>query len=176
MNLWRSSLLALTVSAVVVGGATLAAADGPGPGKRAEFPNVPWAWQGLYGGIHVGSADSWHDEGLVGGVQLGRNWQSGNIVYGIEGDVSFSGNDDIDWMATVRGRVGYLISPNILVYGTAGLGFVNFAHFDTESEFVYGAGIEGKLTQATTLRLEYIGFSDSDVDVVRLGLNFKLNW
>jgi hypothetical protein len=53
---------------------------------------------------------------------------------------------------------------------------VDFDHGGTDAEFVYGLGIEGKLTQTTTVRLEYLGFADSDVDVVRVGVNWKLNW
>ena len=176
MTLGRSGLLALTLAAGMAAGASMAAADGP-PGRDAGWPNTPWAsWQGLYGGVHVGSIDAWWDDGFVGGVQLGRNWQSGAMVYGIEGDLSLSGADSIDWLGTVRGRLGYLLSQGILLYGTAGLGLVDFDGGGVEAEFVYGLGIEGKLTQATTLRLEYVGFADSEVDVVRVGLNWKLNW
>lgn len=174
MRFWRRSLLALTASLGMVAGATLAAADGPH--KGADWPNIPWTWSGLYGGVHVGNAETHWDDGFIGGVQLGRNWQSGKIVYGLEGDVSFSGTDGVDWFGTVRGRLGYLLAPSILVYGTAGLGLIDFENHGTETEFVYGLGIEGRLTQATTVRLEYIGFSDSDVDIIRVGLNFKLNW
>ena len=175
MTFWRRSLLALAVAVGMVAGASLATADGPSK-KGGDWPNIPWSWQGLYGGVHVGNAETHWDDGWVGGVQLGRNWQSGKVVYGLEGDISFSGADSVDWFATVRGRLGYLIHPSMLVYGTAGLGLVDFANHGTETEFVYGVGIEGRLTQATTVRLEYIGFSDSDVDIVRVGLNFKLNW
>ncbi len=174
MNIWRSSLLALTVSAGMAAGANLAAADGPSKGG-AEWPNIPWTWTGLYGGVHVGSVDAGWDDGFIGGVQLGRNWQSGKLIYGLEGDISISGADSIDWIGTIRGRLGYLINPSILVYGTAGLGIIDTVH-DSETEFVYGLGVEGKLTQATTVRLEYLGFSDTDVDIIRVGLNFKLNW
>src|SRR5262245_13707248 len=174
MTVLRRSLLALAMAASMVAGANLAAADGPA--KRADWPNIPWGWQGLYGGVHIGSADVGWDDGFVGGVQLGRNWQSGSIVYGVEGDISLSGVDHVDWMGTLRGRVGYLISPSILLYGTAGLGFVDFESHGVETEFVYGIGIEGKLTQTATVRLEYINFTDSDIDVIRAGLNFKLNW
>jgi outer membrane immunogenic protein len=174
MTVWRRSLLALAVSVGMAASATLAIADGP---SKGDWPNIPWTWQGLYAGIHIGNADTFWDDGLVFGAQIGRNWQSGKVVYGIEGDISFSGNDSIDWMGTARGRLGYLITSNILLYGTAGVGFVNFSHHSgTDAEFVAGVGIEGKLTQTTTVRLEYLNFSDSDVDVVRVGLNFKLNW
>jgi outer membrane immunogenic protein len=174
MTFWRRTLLALAASVGMVASAALAIADGP---SKGDWPNIPWTWQGLYGGVHIGNASTNWDDGLVAGLQLGRNWQSGKIVYGVEGDISFSGNDSIDWMGTVRGRLGYLISSNILIYGTAGVGFVDTSrHGGTDAEFVAGVGIETKLTQATTVRLEYLNFSDSDIDVVRVGLNFKLNW
>jgi outer membrane immunogenic protein len=176
MTIWRSSLLALAVSAGLATGAMPAAADGPTKGARgAEFPNIPWAWQGLYGGVHLGSAEVGNDDGLVGGVQIGHNWQNGKVIYGIEGDISFTDFEGVDWMGTVRGRLGYLISPSILIYGTGGLGVIDFDG-GSESEFVYGLGIEGRLTQATTVRLEYIGWSDSEIDVIRAGLNLKFNW
>jgi len=173
MKMLRRGLLALAVSAGMAAGATLVAADGPS--KSPGRPYVPSAWQGLYGGVHLGHGEVGNfDDGLLGGIQIGRNWQSGNIVYGLEGDISISGMDHVDWMATVRGRLGYLISPSILLYGTAGLGLVNFG--GTETDFVYGLGIEGKLTPTTTVRLEYLGFADTEIDIIRVGLNFKLNW
>jgi outer membrane immunogenic protein len=175
MTMWRSSLLALTVAAGLAGGATVAAADGLSRG--GEWPNIPWSWAGLYAGVNIGNADSGRDDGLVGGVQLGRNWQNGKIIYGLEGDVSMSDSDDINWFATARGRLGYLFSPSILVYGTAGVGLVDFesrhGDDDTNTEFVAGVGVEGKLTQSTTVRLEYLNFSDSDTDVLRAGVNWK---
>jgi len=173
MTILRRGLLALAVSAGMVAGAALAAAEGLGKGK--DLPHAASTWAGLYGGVHIGHADVGNfDDGFLGGVLLGRNWQSGLIVYGLEADISLSGMDHVDWIATIRGRVGYLISPNILLYGTAGLGLVDFG--STETDLVYGAGIEGKLTPTTTLRLEYLGFADTDISVVRVGLAFKLNW
>jgi len=172
MKLWQSSLLALAVStALIGGGATLAAADGPARG--AEWPNIPWTWTGFYAGVHIGNADAGFDDGLIGGIQIGKNWQMGNVVYGIEGDISFSDVDGIDMLGTVRGRLGYLLTPSILAYGTAGLGFIDFERSDVETELVLGLGVEGKLTQMTTVRLEYLNFTDSDVDVLRAGVNFK---
>src|SRR5262245_50062196 len=97
MTLWRNSLLALTVGASMIGGANLAVADGP----NAQWPNIPWTWNGLYGGVHLGNADAGGDDGLIGGVQIGKNWQSGQIVYGLEGDISFSDAEGIDWFGTV---------------------------------------------------------------------------
>ncbi len=176
MTFWRRSLLALTVSLGMAAGATVASADGLNKGKGADWPNIPWSWTGLYGGVHLGTADTWGDDAMVGGVQLGRNWRSGKVIYGIEGDISFTDADHVDWFATFRGRLGYLVTPGILAYGTAGLGVINFDHGGNETELVLGLGVEGRLTETTSLRLEYLNFTDSDIDVVRVGLNFKLNW
>ena len=51
-----------------------------------------------------------------------------------------------------------------------------FSDSDTESDFVYGLGIEGKINPSMSLRLEYLAFGDLDVDVVRAGINFKLGY
>jgi len=86
--------------------------------------------------------------GLIGG-QIGYGWQSGNWVYGLEGDLQagringagngdgvstvagFSTNtlrtnvrqdDTIKFMTTLRGRLGYSLG-NVLLYGTAGLAY-----------------------------------------------------
>jgi len=69
----------------------------------------------------------------------------------------------IDWIATIRGRLGLLVQPNLLVYGTAGLAIVNAeAHAnvaafgigqisaresDTETGVVFGVGVENKVTE-----------------------------
>jgi hypothetical protein len=44
----------------------------------------------------------------------------------------------------------------------------------TETDFVFGLGVEGKINEAITARLEFLGLGDFDVDIVRAGLNFKL--
>jgi outer membrane immunogenic protein len=85
-------------------------------------------------------------QGATGGGQLGFNIQSGALVYGLEVDGSWSGlsgdktfisddgNDgstdytwriktDVDWLASVRGRIGGLLTPTFLVYGTGGVAF-----------------------------------------------------
>jgi opacity protein-like surface antigen len=155
---------------------TGASADGP----RAAGPDnyeLPSIWRGIYGGVHAGHADMNGDNGFVGGVQLGYNWQARQIVYGVEGDISFMGTHSVDWLASVRGRLGYLIVPRLLVYGTAGLGLV--IGDGTDAGFAYGLGVEGKLTRAMSARLEYLTYNSDrahgdGVGVIRAGLNFKL--
>jgi outer membrane immunogenic protein len=81
---------------------------------------------------------------IIGGGQAGYNWQSGHFVYGLEGDIdgtglreksastlsrTFFGNTqtvtanfsaNIDWIATVRARLGYAMDRS-LFYVTGGL-------------------------------------------------------
>jgi outer membrane immunogenic protein len=175
--------------AVLVGSAAAvlpALADG-GWSTRVEQSNYPPIWRGAYVGLHIGQGESGPADGMVAGGQIGHNWQSGPIVYGLEADVSYSdisfGNASIDWLATVRGRIGYLLLPNLLAYGTAGVGvasasasFGPFSVDDTETDFVYGVGLEGKLTDKLSARIEYLNFGDLDIDVVRVGLNYRLDY
>ncbi len=75
--------------------------------------------------------------GFFGGGQVGYNWQAAPTgVLGVEGDFDaadiagnattsatlFSGNvgTKLDWFGTVRGRIGFLVTPNALLYGTGG--------------------------------------------------------
>jgi hypothetical protein len=96
---------------------------------------------------------------LVGGVQVGYNWHySPKIVYGVEADISLA-DGDVDWLASIRGRVGYLVDPRLLAYVTAGFGFAN-DHHGTESDFVLGLGVEGRINDNTTVRLEYLNYND----------------
>ena len=59
------------------------------------------------------------DDGIIGGLHLGYNWQRGNIVFGVEGDVSFDGGLD-NYLGSLRGRVG-LARDDAFFYITGGL-------------------------------------------------------
>ena len=96
---------------------------------------------------------------IIGGGQAGWNWQNGPWVFGIEGDIDGTGLDtkasstlsrttlagtqtvtaniaaDINWMASLRGRIGYAWGSG-LYYATGGLALagtsVNTAYSITE--------------------------------------------
>jgi outer membrane immunogenic protein len=95
--------------------------------------------------------------GFTGGFEAGYNWQSGNYVYGVEGDIealslsnsvssgavypccaptafTVTSNISTSWLATVRGRLGYAAN-NWLFFVTGGAAFTdlrgNFAFSDT---------------------------------------------
>lgn len=82
--------------------------------------------------------------GLFGGT-AGYNLQSGSIVYGVETDIQWSdikatstvpiglgapagtytATDNLDWFGTARGRIGFLVTPQLLAYATGGVIYGN---------------------------------------------------
>lgn len=179
MNLLRGGVIGPAIMAACMSMAAVraTAADFGGPPPRyAEPPpmDIPFTsvWQGLYGGVHLGFGDAGYTDGILGGGQIGYNWQANRFVYGIEGDASIT-DTDVDWLASVRGRAGFLLDERLLAYGTVGVGFAD-ADDDTETDLVYGLGLEGKITEGITGRVEYLAYDDLDIDVIRAGLNFKL--
>src|SRR5262245_60492740 len=201
MEVARRCVLALAVLVSTAVVSIPAIADGGSYKAYANRDYYPSIWRGLYAGVHVGFGDG---DGVLGGGQLGYNWQSDRIVYGVEADFALSSieqevracssfacahaSSSLDWMATVRGRIGYLIDPRILAYATAGIGIVSWSaeagisgcpgcgiKLDgRESDFVFGLGIEGKISETMSARVDFLTGGDLDVDVVRAGLNFKL--
>jgi opacity protein-like surface antigen len=138
--------------------------------------------------------------GFVGGFQAGANWQSGPIVGGLEIDLSASDikgstansttangvldqssqTDKLDWFGSARARLGYLVTPDILLYGTGGPGWARMVS-DQESVrtligfppptttstvtpswmfgWVVGAGVEARIANTNWLaRLEYLHY------------------
>jgi outer membrane immunogenic protein len=78
-------------------------------------------------------------KGFLGGVQAGYNFQSGNFVFGVEGDADYAdlrgsdrrfglidvrrnsyGDQRMDFFGTFRGRAGVAFD-RLLIYGTGGL-------------------------------------------------------
>lgn len=180
MNVMRWGVIGPAIMAACIGmtavPATAADMGGGIGGPRYDEPplDMPFSsiWQGLYGGVHLGYGDAGRTDGILGGGQLGYNWQVSRFVYGLEADFSVT-DTSVDWLASARGRAGFLLDDRLLAYGTAGIGFAD-AFGDTETDFVYGLGLEGKLSEAMTARLEYLTYDDLDVDVIRAGLSFKL--
>ena len=121
--------------------------------------------------------------GAIGGVHGGYNWQRGNFVFGAEADFDVSGMRGSKTytdgevaahfrnLGSIRGRLGYSFN-NLLVYGTAGYGWTNvnltaanaFAKgsvSNTDGGFVYGGGLEYKLSRNLSVRGEALRFDAS---------------
>jgi outer membrane immunogenic protein len=67
-------------------------------------------------------------QGLAGSGGAGSpGWRAVSVpgpnVMGHSIAAAFSARKSLDWMGTVRGRIGYLLSPTLMVYGVGGLAY-----------------------------------------------------
>lgn len=107
---------------------------------------APLTQSGFIGGGQIGYNLQFNDA-FVGGFEAdlqGATFRSGSANYGVlNGASNFSVTPDagvfgvqngsylnsvssgLDYLGTARGRIGYLIRPNLLVYGTGGLAYGN---------------------------------------------------
>jgi outer membrane immunogenic protein len=156
----------------------------------APAPYSAFSWAGLYLGANVGYqwgsvANSNTDpHGVLGGLQLGYNWQYGNFVYGLETDAQLSNANDTSgikfsnpWFGTTRGKLGYAFN-NMLFYGTGGLAYgstkaewagvsESHAHFG----WTVGAGAEVGLTPNWSAKVEYLFVNLADERYALTGLD-----
>jgi len=115
-------------------------------------------WAGMYLGGHAGGAID-GDEDAVGGAHLGYNWQDSQVVYGIEGDVSYGE----DTFGSIRGRLGFAGGGSWLLYGTAGIAFN-----DDDEGLVAGGGVEYKVAANTSIGAEALYYDlDEDFTLIR---------
>jgi outer membrane immunogenic protein len=148
-------------------------------------------WTGFYAGINAGygfgSSDwsapvaSTKPKGFLAGGTVGYNWQSGAIVYGLEGDFDWQNvKDDVvcagvfkcetssNWLATFRGRVGYAFD-RWLPYVTAGGAYGNVkatvstaagvelaSGSNSQLGWTVGAGIEYAFMGNWSAKVEYL--------------------
>ena len=167
---------------------TAAAADlPPAPNYYKAPPVYPpaYTWSGFYIGVNGGGGfgrSTWDSAGgfdisggLVGGT-VGYNYQIGQAVIGIEGDIDWadiSGTNSTtcalgcktsdSWLSTVRGRLGYA-AGRFMPYVTAGGAFGNIqastpglsGNNSTNAGWTVGAGLEFALVGNWTLKAEYL--------------------
>lgn len=168
-------------------------------------------WTGAYIGIQGGYvwtnlSDATFDEDFDGGTlgaHVGANWQHGNVVFGVEGDINYTWNENdyiiggfpvevgTDWAGSIRARLGYAMDRTLL-YATGGLalanGYVNVVGVGEESDtltgWTLGAGVEHAFTDNWSARLEYrysdygsidttLGDFDVEEHAVRIGFSYK---
>jgi outer membrane immunogenic protein len=106
--------------------------------------------------------DAFNSSSAVGGLQLGYNYQfSRNWLVGFETDFDWTGmkgssvtqyfgglefssaDERIKWFGSVRGRLGYLPTDNLLAYVTGG-----FAYGRVERTAIYAAANGGNISSA----------------------------
>src|SRR5215831_8834717 len=226
----QGKLFVATVSLIAISWQpSLADGVGSIPASTAErATSDPWA--GFYVGGHVGYGlgslgSGTHPvldqgvflpstvTGLLGGYQAGYNFRlPNNVILGFETDVSFTSVIDksatgnapfhtrLDYFATARGRLGYVVDHRFLPYVTGGLAWgqtdvLMDAPNDTSSRsathvgWTMGAGVEYALGGPWTARAEYnltrlgdVTYTtppglvvDPLVHTLKLGMNYSLD-
>jgi len=170
---------------------------------NAGFPLLQTDWPtGTFGNS---------DTGFIGGGQVGYNWQWGAMVLGAEADFDgtslshertligptflFNGQNDwfalngstrLDWLGTVRGRIGFVATPDnrLMFYGTGGLaygggsghlnlydntngwGWFSGNRSDTRAGWTIGGGVEYAITNNVTIRGEYLYYNLGSTNAV----------
>jgi outer membrane immunogenic protein len=160
-------------------------------------------WSGFYLGADVGGAWSSVDangfgasssaSGVIGGVYGGYNWQvAPQWLIGIEGDSSWTdlngtiGFGKVNWLGSVRGRIGYTPTSTMLFYFTGGAawstidnsGFGSFAGStdQTKSGWVIGGGVEWAPWPSNWLiRAEYLNYNFTGVAVGPFSTDLTIN-
>jgi outer membrane immunogenic protein len=190
----KKVLYAAVATLALSAGATTAAMAADVIAEQPPAPAAPvvvpvFSWTGLYLGANLGygwaDADVSDKNGFVGGGQIGYNYEFDNhLVLGIEGDMDATGmefgGNDVDYMITGRGRLGYAFD-RWMVYGTGGVAYAKAGDFK-DTGWVAGAGVEWAATDHIIPGIEYLhyGYSnfdntgfDAKADVIRARLNFK---
>lgn len=161
-------LLLITTAFVAVG----AVATMMGAAFAADLPNIKgppvyapppvWSWTGCHVGANLGygwqrnhaydpnvPADAGTDtgDGIVGGGQLGCDYQVGSLVLGIQGSFDGAGvkgshlypgsstetlGFNTSWLATETGRIGYAVLPQALLYFKGGLAEARIGYTDVD--------------------------------------------
>jgi outer membrane immunogenic protein len=144
------------------------------PVKAPPVRVIPATWTGCYIGVNIGGGWGQHTgdrgiinsgnstlnagigvpaeldigpSGVIGGGQVGCNYQTGQFVFGVETDIQGSGirgnasiffpspnggitdatlatgHEQLDWFGTVRARAGFTAMNNLLLYATGGLAY-----------------------------------------------------
>jgi outer membrane immunogenic protein len=136
----------------------------------------------IYGGTPLTHGSMGISGGLVGGT-LGYNWTTGNVLLGVEGDLSIASasgstlgkpipcgpggggpnllcTSDLTWFGTVRGRLGY-VTGKWMPYLTGGIAFGNVeacegttCKSDGHTGWTIGGGVEAKLTAKWSVKVE----------------------
>jgi len=194
----KKHALAIAAAAIMAAAGPVVAADlEPRPMYKAP-PVLPPVqnWTGPYVGLNLGGAVSnidttatargltttakGHLSGVIGGGQIGYNYQLSNWVFGLETDfqgssqrantttMNFTETDSMPWFGTARGRIGYTPIPGWLAYATGGLAYGEtkatgavagagaFNVSNTHAGWTVGGGVEAAVFGNWTVKAEYL--------------------
>jgi len=176
------SLAALTGTAAA---ADLPPRPAPAPYYKAPVEVPVYNWTGFYIGINGGGGfgrSQWDSTGsfntsggLVGGT-VGYNYQFGQAVVGVEGDIDWADINGTtnaacplgckttdNWLSTVRGRLGYA-ADRFMPFVTGGAAFGDIrastpgfaGASNTNAGWTVGAGLEFAIAGNWTAKAEYL--------------------
>lgn len=203
------------------------------PAYKAPPPIPVTTWTGFYLGAYGGGGGGFSrydftpigtttgnfniSGGMAGGTG-GFNWQTGAAVFGVEADggwADFRGSHTCPgpaftcatsdtWTSTIRGRLGWAVGSNFLIYGTGGGAFGDIRAAVTpgftgavveKAGWAAGAGVEWMFAPNWSAKLEYMHYDLGtgvcgaplcdpvnaanvrfEVDTGKVGLNYHFNW
>jgi outer membrane immunogenic protein len=161
----------------------------------AAYTSGAFDWSGFYAGANLGYG--WTEledngltldgiDGILGGVQVGYNYDFGGFVLGLEGDIQLSdmnftqdlggatGGIGVDYFGTLRARAGVAVD-RFMPYVTGGVAWARGAYsisapgisVELEDNFVgwtVGGGVEYAVTDNVTVKGEYLyaDFGEAD--------------
>lgn len=153
--------------------------------------------------------------GFLSGGQLGYNWQKEHILWGLEADLDYTQlgganavtsslpltttvEQNIRWLSTLRGRIGQLASPSMLVYLTGGaawggvtLGFdqrdvatscalspvcMTANQNSTQTGWIAGAGVEYAVAPRLTFKAEYLYLNLGSFNIAPADIDAAANY
>jgi outer membrane immunogenic protein len=147
-------------------------------------------------------------DGFIGGAQIGYNYQMGNVVLGVETDLQYvdgkrttlftgpagittAAGSELNYLGTLRARLGLVASERLLIYATGGLAYGNpnnsaavstaagalWGGGSDATRFGYaiGAGAEYALTNNWTAKIEYLYYDLGRRTVTAAPLNAAAN-
>ena len=166
------------------------------PSTSTAFDPAAYFASSSVSAIAAVGAQRVNSSSVTGGFTAGYNWQVNNAVLGLEGDINYFGfkgratgsalypccapdtftvssSVSADWLATIRGRIGFLAAPTWLLYATGGAaiaevkGNFNFtdtfaaatelaAIRDTRVGWTAGVGTEYAFGGGWSLKAEYL--------------------
>jgi outer membrane immunogenic protein len=170
-----------------------AAAGGPPGGPQFISPPLAPFWSGAYVGLNLGGGAvnaTWASSfggpsnraqpvGVIGGGEIGYNYQVYSWIMGVGGNVSgtdilatgtntagFTYRAQTGWTATLAGRFGYVYEQK-LIYAKGGVAFADSRVTVTDPNgnsatgeaarggWMTGIGVEFPLTMTLSARIEY---------------------
>jgi outer membrane immunogenic protein len=190
----KSLLLSSAILIAAISSASAADLRQPMYTKAPPVAPMAFSWTGFYAGFNVGG--KWAntdvtanvagagfglgettDSTVIGGGQIGYNWQTGPWVLGIEGDIDaqhwttsrvlgaplgpFAAGDtfnaESNWQASIRGRIGYTWD-RVMLYATGGAAFTQVKAGTTvaglgaatDDQTIVGGTVGGGLEYAIT--------------------------